>query len=434
MKHRHRLRDRALLAVCVLCLASCDGQAPTPPQTPSDTPLAIQDLRASLPATVSSRSSLLLQWTVPMDLETQGRQALYEIRFDTQALAGDAWLESAGLLVQMESGNAGETDSLVVGDLAPGRLYFFVIRRTNARGVSSDWSNIASHSTWNNPPAASFTAHWDGACASAGVTVDASASSDSEDATGDLLCRWDWNADGSWDTAWSPQKTAAHTYAMPGYYAVRLQVLDRGGATAEATQGPAGMLTITSSQRDVWEETLQCCEPGPRGTCLNWCSIGFPHWHEGLGRWNAWGLESFVAADSLFFKSSTVPPRYGIWGMHANIYFTACDSVRVRLLIEGPGHLEISGPAGVVYPWATDGTPPPSRSFETTIPTGSYHVEAQVDQPATIRVSLTSVSASVDEAADRNDLRLRASLRLPDRARTGSLPPKQPTPWRASGS
>ena len=47
-------------------------------------------------------------------------------------------------------------------------------------------------------------------------TVCASVSSDSEDASAALQVRWDWQDDGTWDTPWSPTKTAQHRYPHQG--------------------------------------------------------------------------------------------------------------------------------------------------------------------------------------------------------------------------
>ena len=47
-------------------------------------------------------------------------------------------------------------------------------------------------------------------------TFDASNSSDHEDSASDLLVRWDWDNDGSWDTEYSNLKTLTHQYDTEG--------------------------------------------------------------------------------------------------------------------------------------------------------------------------------------------------------------------------
>ena len=60
-------------------------------------------------------------------------------------------------------------------------------------------------------------------------TFDASGSSDTHDDTSELQVRWDWENDGTWDTEYSTDKTAAYTYATAGQKTVRLEAKDSGG-------------------------------------------------------------------------------------------------------------------------------------------------------------------------------------------------------------
>jgi len=58
---------------------------------------------------------------------------------------------------------------------------------------------------------------------------DASGSSDSEDSILSLVVRWDWENDGTWDTAYSTTKTAAYQFVTPGTYTIKAEVKDSGG-------------------------------------------------------------------------------------------------------------------------------------------------------------------------------------------------------------
>lgn len=87
----------------------------------------------------------------------------------------------------------------------------------------------------NTPPIASFSVTPDSGNISQVFSVDASASSDLEDASGLLEVRWDWNDDGTWDTDWSTEKTAQWQYSEPGLYTVRLEVRDTQGLTNSTT-------------------------------------------------------------------------------------------------------------------------------------------------------------------------------------------------------
>ncbi len=63
------------------------------------------------------------------------------------------------------------------------------------------------------------------------IVLDASASTDPESPSSELLFRWDFGSDGVWDTPWSLGNTIAGTQATIGAMAA-VQVADRGGRTA----------------------------------------------------------------------------------------------------------------------------------------------------------------------------------------------------------
>lgn len=75
------------------------------------------------------------------------------------------------------------------------------------------------------------------------VTLDASASSDTEDPTSLLQVRWDWEDDGVWDTPWTAEKVAQRPYVelVPG--PIRLQVRDTRGLM-NSTLRPVPVLSL----------------------------------------------------------------------------------------------------------------------------------------------------------------------------------------------
>ncbi|MCA9539943.1 MAG: right-handed parallel beta-helix repeat-containing protein, partial [Myxococcales bacterium] len=68
------------------------------------------------------------------------------------------------------------------------------------------------------------------------VTVDASGVNDDTTAAADLEVRWDWEDDGTYDTAFSVDKQASHDYPAEGEYTIRMQVRDNVGQLASATR------------------------------------------------------------------------------------------------------------------------------------------------------------------------------------------------------
>jgi uncharacterized protein (TIGR02145 family) len=65
---------------------------------------------------------------------------------------------------------------------------------------------------------------------------DASGCTDGETVNSDLVVRWDWNGDGTWDTGYDKTKTNSHQYASPGSYSVILEVKDESGLVDTETK------------------------------------------------------------------------------------------------------------------------------------------------------------------------------------------------------
>ncbi len=85
-------------------------------------------------------------------------------------------------------------------------------------------------------PAASFTVTPERGDVTSYFWVDASNSTDPLDAPGLLEVRWDWEADGVWNTPWMTQKLAQHRYVEPGVYTIQMEVRNTRGMSALATR------------------------------------------------------------------------------------------------------------------------------------------------------------------------------------------------------
>jgi CSLREA domain-containing protein len=104
-------------------------------------------------------------------------------------------------------------------------------------GATSEFS--APHDlgmTCNGVPTASFTFTPSNPSRCVSVTFDASGSHDPEDPGSALQVRWDWNNDGTYETAWDTQKTASHTFMTTAVHTVRLQLMDSGGLMDATTR------------------------------------------------------------------------------------------------------------------------------------------------------------------------------------------------------
>jgi hypothetical protein len=95
----------------------------------------------------------------------------------------------------------------------------------------------------NTPPTASLAITPSLAAAGTTFTFDASASTDAEDPA-DLQARWDWENDGTWDTAWGGIFTPTHAYTVAGDYTARVEVRDPDNLTDAAV----GNLTVVPGE------------------------------------------------------------------------------------------------------------------------------------------------------------------------------------------
>lgn len=83
-----------------------------------------------------------------------------------------------------------------------------------------------------NGPIASFKVDPETGYTFTKFIFNASTSTDQEDPLSSLQTRWDWDADGNWDTKFSYNIDTSHYYDIPGVYNVKLEVMDADGWTS----------------------------------------------------------------------------------------------------------------------------------------------------------------------------------------------------------
>ncbi|MBC8487511.1 MAG: PKD domain-containing protein [Bacteroidetes bacterium] len=88
----------------------------------------------------------------------------------------------------------------------------------------------------NTPPVASFEATPVVGEIGDDFQFDASGSSDAQTAVANLMVRWDWTNDGTWDTDYATEKTSVHSYGANGTYTVKLEVKDAEGLVGTTTR------------------------------------------------------------------------------------------------------------------------------------------------------------------------------------------------------
>jgi len=115
------------------------------------------------------------------------------------------------------------------------KLEAFGISGFDFRADIFDYKYVIAHAetSGNIAPTAAISAEPSTGIPGTTFNFSAFGSSDPEDEISDLEVRWDWDNDGTWDTPYSGVKMASHTYDNVGTYTVKLQVMDKDGATAE---------------------------------------------------------------------------------------------------------------------------------------------------------------------------------------------------------
>ena len=105
------------------------------------------------------------------------------------------------------------------------------------------------HPLWMDaPPSAWLTVGPSSALPGQEFQFDASLTYDREDPPESVQVRWDWDGDLEWDTGWSTDKNAEHSYAAPGEYSVSVEAMDGAGQTDLAE------VTVTVLEPDVDED------------------------------------------------------------------------------------------------------------------------------------------------------------------------------------
>jgi PKD repeat protein len=171
-----------------------------------------------------------------------------ELRFRWRWTAGEYWdteFSSSPVMLYRfpESGRYAIT--LEVKDPDGGSGFF-------NRNISVDYANT--------PPSAAFTMSADTTIIGGIIEFNPSSSYDNHDRLDSLRFRWDWESDGQWDTEYSNELLASHSYDSLGIYEITLQVMDTKNATARVSheiiilhpnQPPVPQFSITPQEGNV---------------------------------------------------------------------------------------------------------------------------------------------------------------------------------------
>jgi len=123
--------------------------------------------------------------------------------------------------------------------LLPNGLYTIEARGQNQvgnieRSYARTTLTISGSPVTNAAPFAAFEALPNAGSTATTFTFNAGGGTDLEGHT--LQARWDWENDGTWDTAWSADLSATHNYGTPGTKVIALELRDSLGAVTKTTR------------------------------------------------------------------------------------------------------------------------------------------------------------------------------------------------------
>jgi flagellin-like hook-associated protein FlgL len=205
-------------------------------------------------------------------------------------------------------------------------------------------------------------------------TVNASASTDLEDSTALLEVRWDWEDDGTWDTAWSTTKTDGHLYVSPGTYTIRLEVRDTGGLTDQAI---AQVLVDGAA---------------PATTAILSGTLGLNGWYTSPV------FVTLTATDDLTgVASTTYRIDGGAWQTYAGPFVEATDGVHTVEFFSTDMVGNAEAPQSTTV-WIDSETPTTSASFSGTAGDNGWYVS-----DVTVTLSASDLTSGVDTITYRLD-------------------------------
>ena len=148
--------------------------------------------------------------------------------FTNRDLKYAEWTGSAWNIETIDSdGDVGSFTSVAVDNDDHAHISYY--------NATSGDLKYATNAETNTPPIASFTVSPPSGDSTTAFTFDASGSSDAETPLPDLQVRWDWEGDEVFDTTWSADKVATHTYSEAWSYSPTVEVMDSGGLSSTAS-------------------------------------------------------------------------------------------------------------------------------------------------------------------------------------------------------
>lgn len=116
-----------------------------------------------------------------------------------------------------------------------GGTMYVTVEVKDTKGKTNRFTDFVKVAWNNRPPRAALQITPPGGFLQDVFRMDASASTDYEDKATDLMFRFDFEGDGTWDVEYSNTRIVNHQYTVAGTYQVKVIVKDSGGSTDEET-------------------------------------------------------------------------------------------------------------------------------------------------------------------------------------------------------
>ncbi|MFA6126631.1 MAG: FISUMP domain-containing protein [Bacteroidales bacterium] len=114
-----------------------------------------------------------------------------------------------------------------------GGTMYVTVEVKDVKGKTNRFTDFVKVAWNNRPPRAALNINPKSGFLQDTFVMDASACSDAEDKQTDLVVRFDFEGDGTWDTEYSTSKVVNHQYTAAGTYPVKVIVKDSDGSTDE---------------------------------------------------------------------------------------------------------------------------------------------------------------------------------------------------------
>lgn len=174
----------------------------------------------TIPAFITQREEAVFDASGSVDLSPRSGKLQYRWDWENDGVFDTEWVD----------------EPVVTHTYMVEQIFSVRLEVRNSLGLKNSIIKKLDINHKNLPPKAFFVTSSPGGNTRSSIRFDAWSSSDLETIPSQLLMRWDFDADGIFDTEFAKGPEMYHTFSKPGEFAVRLEIMDEGGLTATCSQ------------------------------------------------------------------------------------------------------------------------------------------------------------------------------------------------------